>query len=83
MQINIPQNAEAYVLGKAAAAGFGDVTEYVIRLIEKDGEQKASMPLDAALEDLRKLRAELPKMTSEEIVQLIAEGIANTGRTAT
>ncbi len=74
MQINIPQNAEAYVLGKAAAAGFADVTEYVIRLIEKDGERKASMPIDAAFEGLRKLRAEVPKMTSAEIVQLVAEG---------
>lgn len=74
MQINIPQNAEAYVMGKAAAAGFADVSEYVIRLIQKDGERKSSMPLDGALEDLRKLRAEVPKMTSEEIVKLIAEG---------
>ena len=74
MQINIPQNAEAYVLGKAAAAGFTDVTEYVIRLIANDGERKASIPLDEALEDLRKLRTEVPKMTSEEIVQLVAEG---------
>ena len=52
MQINIPENAEGYVMGKAAAAGFADVSEYVIR----------------------KLRADVPTMTSEEIVQLVAEG---------
>ena len=73
MQINIPSGFEGFVLGKAAAAGFADVNEYVIRLIENDGRQ--SRPeAGAALQKLRELRAEVPKMTREEIVDLVAEG---------
>jgi len=73
MQINIPADSEAFVLGKAAAAGFTDVNEYVIRLIEKDGSGRkpASPP---ALEKLRQLRSEVSKMTTEEIVDLVGEG---------
>jgi hypothetical protein len=74
MQINIPQNVEGYVLGKAAAAGFTDVNAYVIGLIEKDRGSKSPAPIDSTLEELRNLRAEVPKMTAEEIVQLVAEG---------
>lgn len=73
MQINIPADSEAFVLGKAAAAGFTDVNEYVIRLIEKDGGQKKPS-LKPSLDKLRQLRSEIPKMTTQEIVELVAEG---------
>jgi hypothetical protein len=73
MQINIPADSEAFVLGKAAAAGFTDVNEYVIRLIEKDrGQKKPSAK--PSLDKLRQLRSEIPKMTTQEIVELVAEG---------
>lgn len=74
MQINIPPGSEAFVLGKAAAAGFADVGEYVIRLIENDGGKKSSAPIDSSLQELRALRAEVTKMTPQEIVDLVAEG---------
>jgi hypothetical protein len=73
MQINIPVDAE-YVINKAAAAGFTDVTQYVVRLIENDRGTSPPAPIDSTLSELRKLRAEVPRMTSEEIVQLVAEG---------
>lgn len=73
MQINIPAGSEAFVLGKAAAAGFTDVNEYVIRLIEKDGGHKQPTS-EPPLEKLRQLRSETPKMTTQEIVDLVAEG---------
>lgn len=73
MQINIPTDADAFVLGKAAAAGYADVSEYVIRLIENDRTQPKPM-VGAALQKLRELRAEVPKMTRQEIVDLVAEG---------
>lgn len=74
MQINIPTDSEAFVLGKAAAAGFTDVNEYVIRLIENDGGRPSKPTVDVALQKLRKLRAEVPKMTRQEIVDLVNEG---------
>lgn len=73
MQINIPTDADAFVLGKAAAAGYADVSEYVIRLIENDRTQPKPT-VGAALRQLRELRAEVPKMTRQEIVDLVAEG---------
>ncbi|QDT76153.1 hypothetical protein [Lacipirellula limnantheis] len=73
MQINIPADSEAFVVGKAAAAGFTDVNEYVIRLIERDGGGRKPAPA-LAFEKLRRLRSEVPKMTNEEIVDLVAEG---------
>jgi hypothetical protein len=74
MQINIPASSEAFVLDKAAAAGFTDVNEYVLRLIENDVDRKPPVQLAAVLKELSELRAEVPKMTPQEIVELVAEG---------
>jgi hypothetical protein len=59
MQITIPADAEALVKSRAAAAGFNDVSEYVITLIFKESGKEsrggASPPSETAYDAAKRL----------------------------
>lgn len=72
MQITLPDDAFALARTQAAVAGFGDVSDYVASLIrdqataKPDGDRQNVRA--AAIESLRQLRRELPKLSPSEIV---------------
>jgi len=76
MHIEIPKDAEALARGQAEAAGFASVDECVTNLI-RDRSGAVSLSREDALDDLKKLRSETPKMTSEEIVDLVTQARAD------
>jgi hypothetical protein len=76
MRIDIPKDAASLARGQAEAAGFASVDEYVANLI-RHRSRTASLSLNEALADLKSLRSETPKMTSEEIVELVAQSRAD------
>ena len=76
MHIEIPKDAEALARGQAEAAGFASVDEYITNLI-RDRCGAVSLSREEALVDLKRLRSETPKMTSEEIVDLVTEARAD------
>ena len=76
MHIEIPKDAEALARGQAEAAGFASVDEYITNLI-RDRCGAVSLSREEALVDLKRLRSETPKMTSEEIVELVTEARAD------
>ena len=76
MHIEIPKDAEILARGQAEAAGFASVDEYVTNLI-RYRSTAASLSREEALADLKRLRSETPKMTTEEIVDLVAEARAD------
>lgn len=54
MQINIPPDAEASLRTKAGQAGFADVTEYVLMLIQRDeplSEAENAARIEAAIDE--------------------------------
>ncbi len=50
MQITIPADAEALVKSRAAAAGFNDVSEYVIALIFKENGKESRSEVSPGVE---------------------------------
>ena len=75
MRIEIPKDAEMLAKGQAEAAGFSSVDEYVTNLIRRN-TPTTKLTREQALENLRKLRAEIPKMTRQAIVNMVAEARA-------
>lgn len=73
MQLILDQETQAYIVQKLAAAGFSDASQYVIRLND-NYTLPSALSVESAIEDLRRLRAEVPRMTSPDIVRLVAEG---------
>jgi len=72
MQIEIPDNIANAIQSKAIAAGFPTIEDYVLSLVMR--EQTAPFSPQEALEQLRKLRDEVPRMTKHEIVEAVVEG---------
>ncbi|SFI77750.1 hypothetical protein [Planctomicrobium piriforme] len=72
MQITIPQDVAETLLNRAEAAGFRTVDEYVLDLLAAPPAPKTST--SNAIEQLRKLRREVPRMSASEIVELVHEG---------
>lgn len=78
MQINIPDDAGALARQQAEAAGFPSVNDYVANLIRHQPRGGASgLTRAEALEDLRQLRKEIPKLSTQEIVELVHEARAD------
>ena len=73
MQVSIPHDAEMLAKNQAAAAGFASVDEYIANLIRCQPGRETSLSRDQALQDLRQLRKELPKLRTEEIVRSVRE----------
>jgi hypothetical protein len=74
MQITIPRDAELLAQSQAAAAGFASVDDYIANLIRLQPRRELIGSRDQALQDLGRLRTELPKLTRDEIVQSVQEG---------
>jgi hypothetical protein len=76
MQIEIPKDAEVLVKGQADAAGFTNVEDYIANLI-RNHTPAVKLTREQALSKLRKLRSKTPKMTQQEIVDMVAEARAD------
>lgn len=83
MQIELPKDTEQLAQDQAAAAGFASVDEYIADLIRhRKPAVKANRKVDPevverrrkAFEEIRRLRAETPKFSREEIVEMVREG---------
>lgn len=77
MDITIPGDTEAFARDQAAAAGFSNVSDYIVCLLNADAGKKPRRSTEEALADLAALRAEVPKMTPDEVVALVAEARAD------
>jgi hypothetical protein len=62
---------------QAAAAGFTSVDEYIANLIRRQPSRESSRSREKALQELRQLRKELPKLGAEEIVRFVQESRAD------
>jgi hypothetical protein len=72
MHIEIPKDAELLAQGQAESARFSSVDEYVAHLIRRRAPI-TQLTRQQALEKLRKLRAETPKLSRHEIVDMVVE----------
>ncbi len=78
MEITIPEDAGALARSQAAASGFPSVSEYVVSLIRRQhGKSGSNMTRADALDDLRRLRAEIQKLSTDEIVEAVREARAD------
>lgn len=75
MNIKIPKDAEALAIRQAKAAGFDNLEDYIVSLIRQK-PQALPEARQHALQELKRLRAETPKMTPAEIVEMVAEARA-------
>ncbi len=73
MQIEVADDVGEELHAQARYAGFSKPGDYVSRLLGMAREQRIAQAKDA-LERIRELRASVPKMTREEIIELIQEG---------
>lgn len=72
MPISFSKDVEETLRSRAAAAGFRTVEEYIVDLVASEDSPKP--PMDDALRRLRELRQEIPRLRTDEIVDLVREG---------
>lgn len=71
MQIDIPQEAEAFVRTQAAKAGFDNVTDYVLSLIASHDPDSS-----ASVEPQRPVPEEIAATTREALIEKLREAHA-------
>jgi hypothetical protein len=77
MSISIPPDAEQLARAQAAAAGFSSVDAYLENLVRRQTACDATSRRGKALDELRLLRKELPKLSATEIVRSLHEARAD------
>lgn len=78
MQINLSETTLSIAKSQADAAGFSNVNDYIANLIahQPSGDSDNHLTRTKALEQLRKLRKEVPKLSDNTIVELVHEARA-------
>lgn len=73
MQITITDDAARLATLQATAAGFASVEHYIEDLIRYQANAESSMRRKDAFANINSLREELPKFSTEAIVELVRE----------
>lgn len=75
MQIDLSETTLSIAKNQATAAGFSSVNDYIANLItdQQSGNLDNRSTRAEALEKLHQLRQEVPKFSTEEIVDMVRE----------